>query len=112
MKKIALEFRDFLREYKIVALAIAFVMGGATKELIKSLVDNIIMPFFSPINQGLTWDTAVLNIGPLAIKWGPFLSAVINFMILALVVFLFAKYVLKEEKVKKKWKDLYTPITK
>ena len=82
-----MEFREFLKEYKILALAIAFIMGGATNELIKSLVANIVMPIISPIKDGATWETAAFTIGPISIKWGAFLGAVINFVILALVVF-------------------------
>ncbi len=38
------EFKDFLKEYKVIALAVAFIMGGAITSLTKSLVDDIIMP--------------------------------------------------------------------
>jgi len=96
------EFKDFLREYKVVGLAVAFIMGLATNDLVKSLVDNIIMPVADPFLPEGTWQTATLAIGPVAIVWGAFLAALINFVILALVVFLIVKKVLHEEKVTKK----------
>lgn len=96
------EFREFLKEYKIVGLAIAFVMGAAATDLVKSLVNNIIMPIITPLIPNGGWQTAVLKIGPISLAWGPFLSSAINFLILAWVVFMVAKFVLKEEKVTKK----------
>lgn len=96
------EFKDFLVEYKVIALAIAFIMGVAATALIKSLVDNIIMPIITPFIPGGAWQEATFNMGPIVIKWGAFLAAMINFLIIALVVFLMAKWILKEEKVTKK----------
>ncbi len=92
---LAKDFREFLKEYKIISLAIAFMIGLASQDLVKSLVDNIIMPFISPLVPG-TWESAVLIIGTINISWGLFLSALINFLIIALLIFLLAKYVLKE----------------
>ena len=88
------EFKDFLTEYKVIGLA--------ATALVKSLVEDIIMPIVTPFVPGGGWQTATLALGPVVLKWGSFLSALINFLILALVVFLLAKMVLKEEKVAKK----------
>ncbi len=96
------EFRDFLKEYKVMGLAIAFIMALAANTLVKSLVDNIIMPLVSPLIPGGAWQTATWTIGPFAIGWGPFLAALINFVILAFTVFLIVKFALKEDKPKKK----------
>lgn len=96
------EFLDFLKEYNIVALAMAFVMGTASTTLVNSLVNDIVMPFFAPILSGGEWKTAMLNLGPIHVAYGSFLAQLINFAILALVVFFIAKKILKEEKVGKK----------
>ena len=96
------EFKEFLKEYKIVPLGIAFVMGVASTALIKSLVENIIMPIITPFIPGGTWKTATFAIGPIVIGWGSFLGELINFAIIAFVVFMFAKKIMKEEKVTKK----------
>ena len=61
------EFMDFLKEYKIVALAIAFIMGAAATTLIKSLVDNIVMPIITVFIPGGSWKTATFSLGPIAI---------------------------------------------
>ena len=95
------EFVEFLKEYKIVSLAMAFIMGAASTSLVKSFVDNIIMAFINPLVAS-GWREASLSFGPFMIKWGAFLAELINFVILALVVFIIAKKILKEEKVTKK----------
>jgi len=96
------EFLEFLKEYKVVGLAVAFIMGLAANQLIKSLVDNIIMPLITPFVAGGAWKTATFSMGPIVISWGAFLGDLIYFIIIAFVIFIIAKIVLKEEKVSKK----------
>lgn len=96
------EFKEFINEYKVLGLAIAFIIGIAGTNLVQSLVNNIIMPVITPFIPGGAWEQSTLVLGPILIKWGAFLSALINFIIIALVVFIIAKKVMKEEKVTKK----------
>lgn len=95
------EFVAFVREYKIVGLAMAFIMGTASTALVKSLVDNIVMPLITPFVRG-GWQAATLHLGPFVIRWGAFAAELLNFVILAFIVFIIAKKILKEEKVSKK----------
>jgi large conductance mechanosensitive channel len=96
------EFKDFLKEYKVIGLAVAVIIGLAANALVQSLVNNIVMPIITPFIPGGAWQTATFSIGPIVIGWGAFLGALINFIIIAFVVFLIAKYLMKEEKVAKK----------
>jgi large conductance mechanosensitive channel len=97
------EFLGFLKEYKVIGLAIAFIMGVAATALVKSLVDNILMPIITAFIPGGAWQTATFTLFKvIVISWGAFLGEVINFIIIALVIFFIAKAVLKEEKVTKK----------
>jgi large conductance mechanosensitive channel len=96
------EFMDFLYEYKVIGLAIAFIIGVAATTLIKSLVDNILMPIITFFIPGGAWQEATLTIGSIVITWGKFLADLIYFIIVAFVVFIIAKKVLKEDKVEKK----------
>ena len=96
------EFMDFLNTHNITALAIAFIIGVAANTLVKSLVDNIVMPIITPFIPGGAWQTATFNMGPIVIGWGAFLGHLIYFLIIAFVVFLIAKMILREEKVAKK----------
>ena len=96
------EFMEFLKEYKVVPLAIAFIMGVAATSLIQSLVNDMIMPVIGAVVPGGDWKAATLDIGPVKFGVGPFVGQLINFVIIAFVVFMIAKMVLKEEKVAKK----------
>jgi len=96
------EFKDFLNEYKVMGLAIAFIMGSAINALVTSLVNDIIMPLITFFIPGGVWKDSTLIIGSIVINWGSFLASLINFVIIALVIFLIAKFLLKEKKVTKK----------
>ncbi|MCD4694295.1 MscL family protein [bacterium] len=96
------DYIKFLKEYKIISLALAFIMGAASTSLVNSLVKDIIMPLFSPVLNGDLWKEAVLSMGSIQIRYGAFLAELFNFIILGLVVFFIAKKILKEEKIKKK----------
>ncbi len=100
--KLLEEFKCFFNEYKVIGLAIAFIIGAAATDLVKSLVDNMVMPLITPFIPGGAWQTAKLTIGPIILNWGAFLSAFINFVIIALVVFFIAKWVMKQDKVCKR----------
>ena len=100
--KLMQEFREFLNEYKILGLAVAFIIGVAATSLVQALVNDLIMPIVTSFIPAGAWQDAVFTIGSVAIKWGHFLSVAINFVIMAFVVFLIAKKVMKEEKVSKK----------
>lgn len=96
------EFMDFLSEYKVIGLAIAVIMGLAANQLVKSLVDNIIMPVITFFIPGGEWQSAKLAVGQIVISWGQFLADLIYFIIVAFVIFLIAKKVLREDRVTKK----------
>ena len=102
LTKVLKEFKEFLHEYKVIPLAIAFIMGVTITALIQSLVNNVIMPLITPFIPGGAWQTATFSMGPIVIGWGAFVGALINFVIIALVVFMIAKFLLKEEKVAKR----------
>lgn len=101
-KGIIHEFKEFLNEYKVIGLAIALIIGLAATALVKAVVDYLVMPIITPFIPGGAWQTATLTLGPIVIGWGALLGAIINFLIIAWVVFIVAKLVLKEEKVTKK----------
>ena len=102
MLKIFSEFKEFLKEYKIICLAIAFIIGVASTAVIKSLVDNIIMPIITPFIPNGNWRESTFSLGPIVIKWGAFIGDLLNFIIIAFVIFLIAKFIMREEKVIKK----------
>jgi large conductance mechanosensitive channel len=99
------DFKQFLEEYKVVGLAVAFIMGAAVTALVTSLVGDIIMPVVNPALSagGSDWKNATFSpTSQISIKYGSFLGNLINFLILAFIVFMIAKLVLGESKVTKK----------
>lgn len=96
------EFMEFLKNYGVIGLAIAVIIGGKANAMVTALVDGIMMPiitFFLPEGD---WRTASLSLGEVTLTWGPLLGAVIDFVIVAWIVFLIAKKVMREETVAKK----------
>ncbi|MBI2485052.1 large conductance mechanosensitive channel protein MscL [Candidatus Uhrbacteria bacterium] len=96
------DFAAFLREFNIVSLAIGFVMGTASTSLVGSFVKDILMPIVEPLMSARSWETAVLHLGPINIAYGEFLAELINFLILALIIFVVVKKLLKIEVERKK----------
>ncbi len=80
-------FMDFIREQGVVGLAIGFVLGGAVSKTVSSLVDNIINPLVGLLMGKVNLVDKVLVIGSATIKWGAFISTIIDFVIVAAVVY-------------------------
>lgn len=99
MKKIASDFVSFLREYKVVSLAIAFVMGTASTTLINSFVNDIFMPLLAPIlGAAGSWRGMVFRMGHVQITYGSFIAQLLNFLIIAVVIFVVVRVFFKEKK--------------
>lgn len=96
------EFAKFLKEFNIVSLAVAFILGSASTSLINSLVKDVLMPIAEPFMSTESWRTAALHLGPVKIIYGSFLAELVNFIILALIVFIVIRKILKIESVKNK----------
>ncbi len=96
------EFVEFLKVYGVIGLAIAVIIGGKANALVTAVVDGILMPlitFFIPDGE---WRTMPLAVGPFTFLIGPVIGALIDFIIVAFIVFLFAKKVLGEVQVTRK----------
>jgi len=98
------DFMKFLKEYSVIGLAIGVIIGSKAGELVKAIVDGLLMPFLGPILSaaGGEWQAARLVLGPFNFAVGAVIAALINFLVVAYLVYLFAKHVLKEEQVAKK----------
>jgi large conductance mechanosensitive channel len=95
------EFMDFLNKYQVIGLAVAFVIGTAATKLVNSTVTDIIMPIIGAIIPGGDWRTATLDIGPMKFLVGDYVGAIIDFVIIALVIFIIVKYLMKGDTSKK-----------
>lgn len=96
------EFMDFLKQYGVIGLAIAVILGGKLNEFVSSMVNDLLMPLiFKPALQAAQVnDIRALSYN--GILYGKVLGAAVDFTIVAFCVFLFAKFVLREEKVAKR----------
>jgi len=92
------EFMEFLKKYGVIGLAVAFVMGAAVTKLVSTLVADLIMPIIGAVIPGGDWRAATLNIGSVKFLIGDFIGALIDFVIIALVIFLLVKNIVKEKK--------------
>jgi large conductance mechanosensitive channel len=97
-----LEFMAFLKQYSVIGLAIAVIIGGKANALVTALVDGIFMPIVMFFIPGGNWRTATLNLGHIRLLPGPVLGAAVDFIIVAWLVFWIAKKILREETVTKK----------
>ena len=96
------EFMAFLKNYGVIGLAIAVIIGGKLNEFVSSLVNDLLMPV---VLKPALETAGVSNIKELSyngILYGKVIGSAIDFMIVAFLVFAFAKFVLKEETVAKK----------
>ena len=101
-KSFVQEFILFLREYKVVPLAVAFIMGQAITSLVGSLVKDMLLPIVTPLISSESWSEAVLHIGSVTISYGSFLAELLNFLILAFLVFIVVKKIIKSDSEDKK----------
>ncbi len=83
------EFKDFMSKYKVMGLAVAFIMGLYLGNLVKALVDDFIMPMITLALPNMDdWENLTWH----GFRQGHFLSALLTFIIVALVIFLIVKY--------------------
>ena len=113
MKKFFQEFKEFINKGNVLGLAVGVIIGGAFSTITTSLTNDVIMPIVSIFLGGVDFSSMSLALptfyalaedaAPNTLNYGNFISAVINFLILALVVFCIVKTVnAAMEKAKKK----------
>lgn len=94
MKKFIKEFREFISKGNVLDLAVGVIIGGAFSSIVTSLTDNIIKPVINCIG-GAEIQGKIHLVGDNYIDYGAFLSAIINFLIMALIIFCIIKAVNK-----------------
>jgi len=81
------EFLDFISKYKVMGLAVAFILGIYLGELVKALVNDLIMPILELAMPDVQWQN--IKLGPFLV--GHFIGALITFLIVAFVIFILVK---------------------
>jgi large conductance mechanosensitive channel len=89
------EFLEFISKYGVIGLAIGFIIGSASKDLVNALVDDILMPIILFFVPGGAWREATVTIGPIVLSVGHFAGALLDFFIIALIIFLLMRQIKK-----------------
>lgn len=93
MKKFMKEFKAFIARGNVMDMAVGIIIGGAFTTIVSSLVEDIINPILG-IFGGMNFDQLSVNLaGGATLNYGKFITAIINFVIMALVVFIIVKIV-------------------
>ena len=127
-KGFAAEFKKFIMRGNVVDLAVGVIVGGAFQKIVNSLVDDVVMPVISLATKGLdftSWFIALdgnkyatidlaKEAGAATINFGNFISAILNFLVMAFVVFLLVKGInaVSEKAKKPEAEEAAAPTTK
>ena len=118
-KKFVDEFKEFITKGNVMDMAVGVIIGGAFQKIISSLVDDIIMPLISALTGGIDFSNwfvaldgnkyatlaAAQEAGAATLNYGTFITVVINFLLMALVIFCLVKGLEKARATVKKEKD-------
>jgi len=85
------EFREFAMRGNVLDLAVGVIIGGAFGKIIGSLVNDILMPIIGVLLGRVNFSELSFTIGEAVIRWGAFIQAMIDFLIIAFVIFLIVK---------------------
>lgn len=95
MKAFFGEFKKFIARGNVMDMAVGVIIGGAFTAIVTSLVDDVMMPLLSLITGGLDFSSLCIMLGEgemaAALNYGSFIAAVINFLLIAFVIFLLIK---------------------
>ncbi|MBR5597344.1 MAG: large-conductance mechanosensitive channel protein MscL [Lachnospiraceae bacterium] len=112
MKKFINEFKEFISRGNVMDMAVGVIIGGAFTAIVNSLVNDIMMPVLSLLTGGLDFSKLCIALGEgegaATLNYGAFLAAVINFLLIAFVIFMLIKTL---NKLSKKKEETPAPVT-
>ena len=91
MKKFMNEFKDFALRGNVMNLAVGIIIGAAFQGVVTSLTDNILSPIIG-LFVGANFDRLQIDFAGIVVKYGAFITTVVNFIIMAFVVFLIVRW--------------------
>ena len=111
-KKFWSEFKEFAMRGNVMDLAVGVIIGGAFQKIVSSLVADVISPLLG-LFGGINFENKLLQIGDVHLKYGAFITTVIDFLIMAFIIFLMIKLINKVTAIgKKKEEEIQEPTTK
>lgn len=96
------EFKAFISKGNVLDLAVGVIIGGAFGKIVSSLVGDVIMPAIGVLSGGVSFKDLSVTIGSASIKYGMFIQSVVDFLIIAVTIFLFVKLLSKLRREKPK----------
>ena len=96
------EFKEFIARGNVMDMAVGVIIGGAFSSITTSLINDLIMPVLGILTNSISFAELTVNVGPAVITYGNFIQAVLNFLVMALVVFWLVKAVNKATALGKK----------
>lgn len=97
-KKVVGEFKEFISKGNIVDMAVGVIIGSAFGKIVSSLVNDIFMPLIGIIIGGLDFSKLTLTVGEAVIAYGTFIQNIVDFLIIALCIFMMIKILAKFKK--------------
>lgn len=85
------EFKEFVMRGNVLDMAVGVIIGGAFGKIVGSLVNDILMPLVGLLMGGVNFSELSVTVGSATIMWGLFLQTVVDFLIIAFVIFLIVK---------------------
>lgn len=105
MKTFLKDFKKFAMKGNVIDLAVAVVIGAAFGKIVSALVDTIVMPLIGILLGSISFDDLTFVVGDATIAYGKFIQATIDFIIIALVIFIAVRVIGKMEKKEEEKKD-------
>lgn len=96
------EFRKFIAKGNVIDLAVAVILGAAFTAIVTSLTNDIIMPLIGVVLGGVDFATLSIQVGEATVAYGLFIQAIINFVLIALVLFFMVRSINKMQERSKK----------
>ena len=85
------EFREFAMRGNVLDLAVAVIIGGAFGKIIASLVADVLMPLIGLVLGGVNFADLSFTVGAAVVKWGAFVQSIVDFVIVAFVIFMIVR---------------------
>ena len=85
------EFKEFAMKGNVMDMAVGVIIGGAFGKIVTSLVDDVLMPIIGMLTGGVDFNGLVAKVGDATVKYGTFIQNIIDFLIIALCIFLMIK---------------------
>jgi large conductance mechanosensitive channel len=85
------EFKEFAMRGNVMDLAVAVIIGSAFGKIITSLVNDLLMPLIGLLLGGINFSEQAVTVGNAVVKWGAFVQSIIDFIIIAFVIFLLVR---------------------